>query len=120
MKIARFSPFTPLAFALVVAISACSSDSASPTSSAPAAGFATTDAPRPPSTGVFGEAKSAACTTDQQILGTAIEAYIAFNGDVEVTEAKLVAEQYIREEFVGLDIGPGNSIVATPGGPCVG
>jgi hypothetical protein len=71
------------------------------------------------STGFFGGAHSAACDTDLQMMETAVDAYLAFNGGTEATEAALVQQGLLREESVLHDIGPGATVIPSPTGGCL-
>lgn len=146
MRLSRFIALSTISAALVAA-SACSSSSGGSTSSAtasltaassqitvstpggstPKAPITTTapvvtDAPSdaPASTGYFADAYEEICAMDRQTLELGVEVYLAMNGESEVAEAQLVADDVLREESEFHDIGPGNIVVATPTGPCTG
>jgi hypothetical protein len=54
------------------------------------------------------------------ILQSAIESYLAMNGEVEVTEQDLVDAGLLSEQSQLYDIGPGHTVVAGPGSGCAG
>ena len=67
---------------------------------------------------MFGVTQSAACETDLQLVETQVDAYLALNGNSEVTEDQIVAQGLGRGPSVLHDIGPGASIVPAPGSGC--
>ena len=112
-----------LSIVLGCVAASCSSDSANnSTNNSTATTPPPTSAVNSPvtmSTGVFGGARSAACETDLDQMETVVDSYLALNGGTEVTESELVQQGLLREESVLHDIGPGATVIPSPGGGCV-
>jgi hypothetical protein len=68
--------------------------------------------------GALGNADVAACTTDQQTLQAAVEAYELLNGALPTGQQDLVDTQLLREASVRFEISPEGDVVASPGSPC--
>lgn len=120
MKIFRFIATSTLAATLIVAFAACASDSRAGDSvvTTPTTVEAAT-APVPTHTGVFADAQSAACEVDLAAVRTAVEMHVAINGDAQIVEAQLVEDGVLTEESLLHDVGPENSVVASPTGGCI-
>lgn len=129
----HLSPHRHLAILSIVlgcVAASCSSDSANNSNKSTNTSTATTSPPNSAvssavsspvtmSTGVFGGARSAACETDLDQMETVVDSYLALNGGTEVTESELVQQGLLREESVLHDIGPGATVIPSPGGGCV-
>jgi hypothetical protein len=61
---------------------------------------------------------SAACVQERTQIQQAVEAFTLMNPDQIVTEALMVADGFIHEESVLMDIGPNGTVVAAPGSVC--
>ncbi len=69
---------------------------------------------------VFGNAQSAACVANRSIIDTALMTFVSATGSANATEAEMVGYGLIVGDVPGWQIGPGNVIIATPGGECAG
>ena len=63
-------------------------------------------------------ASSAGCDLDRSTLTTAIELFVALNGEPPTSEQELVDVQMIVEPTENYDIDADGDIVAPPGSPC--
>lgn len=63
-------------------------------------------------------ASDAGCDLDRSTLTTAIELFVALNGEPPTSEQELVDAQMIREPTENYDIDADGEIVAPPGSPC--
>jgi hypothetical protein len=87
-------------------------------SSTPAAGVPDTEAPANLPSGFFG-ASAAACEADYNVMRTAIDAYLTMHGEGEATEQDLIDAGLLREPSRLYDVGPHNTVVASPESGCV-
>ena len=115
---------TVISIMLCCIAAACSSSAASTststsTSTSASTSTSTPSAPVTMSTGVFGNARSAACDTDLNQMEMVVDSYLALNGGTEVTEHELVQQGLLREESVLHDVGPGGTVIPSPNGGCV-
>ncbi|MEP7201333.1 MAG: hypothetical protein ABI894_01930 [Ilumatobacteraceae bacterium] len=60
----------------------------------------------------------AACAQERSTIQLALEAYTMLKPDSPVSEAAMVADGYIRQESVLMDIAPDGRVVAAPGTVC--
>jgi hypothetical protein len=61
---------------------------------------------------------AAACTEERALIDKAVQAYTLLNPDAPVTEAAMVADGFIHQESVLMNVGPDGSVVAAPGTVC--
>ncbi len=61
---------------------------------------------------------AAACAQERSTIESAVEAYTLLKPDSAVSESAMVADGYIRQESVLMDIAADGRVVAAPGTVC--
>ena len=61
---------------------------------------------------------TAACAQERSTIENAVEAYTLLRSDSPVSESAMVADGYLRQESVLMDIAADGTVVAAPGTVC--